>query len=257
MFSGVLDNKKILLVEDNAINQLLVQRTLARYNINIAIAEDGKKAIDLLSRNAYDIILMDISLPDMSGYEIVQLMRKSLRIETPVYALTALALDGERENCVAAGMNGYILKPFTVKKLEEEINRNNNASIANTLANEYVIGDEVTTIDMEFLYTVAAGDFEYINLMISTFIETIPPLIEKMRNECSNKKWDELQKTAHYTKSSLSVIKVRQMIILVGSIEWQCKTKTSISEIAEKIEELAQHFHRSKTILLQTPLKYA
>src|ERR687889_475433 len=113
MVEGLLENKSILVVEDNAINQLLVQHTLARYTAKITIAEDGKKAVHLLTDNTYDYVLMDLQLPDMSGYEVVQVMRDTLKLNVPVFALTALAVEGERDNCIAAGMNGYILKPFT------------------------------------------------------------------------------------------------------------------------------------------------
>jgi len=250
-----LENKHILLVEDNVINQILVQHSLSGYSLQLSVAGDGKRAIELLNKNYFDLVLMDLHLPDMSGYEIVKYMRKSLHLDTPVFALTALSMGNEREACIAAGMNGYIAKPFSKKKLEEELNKNDTAlNPTNTSANPFIIGNANTTIDLEFLFTVAENDMDYVQLMFKTYIDTIPPIIDKMQAQCDAQQWDELQKTAHYTKSSLSVIKVKQMIEHVVSIEAQCKTKSSLETIPPKIQTLKELFQQSKTLLLQMPL---
>lgn len=114
----------------------------------------------------------------------------------------------------------------------------------------YITGDENTTIDLSFLYQVAEDDTEYIHLMIDTFIETIAPVTEEMLHACSLKDWDTLQKKAHYTKSSLSVIHVKQMRDLVVSIEDNCKKGTLLEDMPEKVAEVARQFHRAKDILI-------
>ena len=115
---------------------------------------------------------------------------------------------------------------------------------------QYILGDENTTIDLNFLYQVAEDDTEYIRLMIDTFIETIAPVTEEMAQASASNDWDTLQKKAHYTKSSLSVIQVKQMRDLVISIEDNCKKGTLLDEMPGKVADVTQQFLKAKEILL-------
>ncbi len=115
---------KILLVEDNLINQKVASYTLTKKGASVEIANHGKEAIVLIEKNRYDIILMDIQMPEMDGFETTQYIRNSVKesiSKTPIIAMTASALISEKNKCLASGMNDYISKPFQAKELYEKI----------------------------------------------------------------------------------------------------------------------------------------
>jgi CheY-like chemotaxis protein len=105
----------ILVAEDNLINQRLVQRTLEKAGHSVVIADNGRRALERLAAERFDVVLMDVQMPEMDGFEAVQRIRK---METtsgrhqPVIAVTANAMRGDRERCLGAGMDGYLAKPF-------------------------------------------------------------------------------------------------------------------------------------------------
>ena len=114
----------ILLAEDNIMNQLLARKIFKKWNCKFDIADNGKIAVDKLLQTDYDIILMDMQMPEMDGYEAANYIRTNLpspKSKIPIIALTAHALVGEKEKCLALGMNDYISKPFNQRVLYEKI----------------------------------------------------------------------------------------------------------------------------------------
>lgn len=119
---------KILLVEDNILNQKVVIFNLRKFNFEITAKSNGIDALEEFKSNSYDLILMDIMLPEMNGFEITHEIRKYEKennVETPVpiVALTANTYDNDREKCFHAGMNEYLAKPFTSEQLIEMIHK--------------------------------------------------------------------------------------------------------------------------------------
>ncbi|MBA3704592.1 MAG: response regulator [Bacteroidetes bacterium] len=115
---------KILLVEDNILNQVLAKKVLTNWNWNVELAENGIIALEKLKEQDFDIVLMDIQLPEMDGYEATRHIRNEFptpKNNIPIMAMTAHAMTGEEEKCRAAGMNGYISKPFDQKVLYNRI----------------------------------------------------------------------------------------------------------------------------------------
>jgi CheY-like chemotaxis protein/HPt (histidine-containing phosphotransfer) domain-containing protein len=108
----------LLLVEDNAVNQMVVVEMLQLPGITMDLAENGNEAIELVSRNNYDVILMDVQMPEMDGIETTRIIRNKLgNKDVPIIALTAHAMYGDREKCIASGMNDYIPKPVDRDRL--------------------------------------------------------------------------------------------------------------------------------------------
>jgi len=110
--------KTVLLVEDNAVNQKLIARLLQRTGVSVDIAGNGVEALEKIADKAYDLVFMDIQMPEMSGLEATRLMREK-KLDMPIIALTAHALDDERELGLAAGMNDYLTKPVNVDRMTE------------------------------------------------------------------------------------------------------------------------------------------
>jgi CheY-like chemotaxis protein len=119
---------KILLVEDNLMNQKVVMYNLKKLNCEITPVSNGKEALEIFKNNSYDLILMDIMLPEMNGYEITTEIRKfeKLRkIKNPVniVALTANTYENDKEKCLSVGMNEYLSKPFSAQQLIKTIEK--------------------------------------------------------------------------------------------------------------------------------------
>jgi two-component system sensor histidine kinase/response regulator len=115
-----LKGKRILLVEDNPMNQLVAQKIMEGQGLVVEIADNGKKAVAMVAETDFDAVLMDIQMPEMDGYEATQFIRKNPQYhELPVIAMTAHAMSDVREKCLAAGMNDYITKPFKKAQLFE------------------------------------------------------------------------------------------------------------------------------------------
>jgi CheY-like chemotaxis protein len=116
----------VLLVEDNRVNQLLATRLLERRGHEVVLAETGREAVTAHAREKFDVILMDVQMPDMNGYEATAAIRAAEGTSsdgTPIIAMTANAMRGDRERCLAAGMNGYVSKPIDPAALFDAIDR--------------------------------------------------------------------------------------------------------------------------------------
>ena len=114
--------KSVLVVEDNQISQMLVKIWLERWYVRVTLAENGLVALNLLRNNNYDLILMDIQMPEMDGYETAAHIRTELNLQVPIIAMTAHAMQDEIDKCLIVGMTDYISKPFNSNELLSKIN---------------------------------------------------------------------------------------------------------------------------------------
>ncbi len=110
-------NVKVLLCEDNRMNQVLAKEVLKRFGCTTDIAENGSIALEMMRNGVYDIVLMDIQMPIMDGYEASKSIRNELNLQVPIIAMTAHVMPNEKEKCIGYGMNDYISKPFKVENL--------------------------------------------------------------------------------------------------------------------------------------------
>jgi CheY-like chemotaxis protein len=117
-------NLRVLLVEDNAINQVVASKLLERQGHAVVVVENGREALVALDGAQFDLVLMDVQMPVMDGLEATIAIRQreaGTGRHLPIVALTANALVGDRERCLSAGMDGYVAKPFQVQSLMREI----------------------------------------------------------------------------------------------------------------------------------------
>ncbi|MGZ9221730.1 MAG: response regulator, partial [Anaerolineales bacterium] len=113
---------RILLAEDNQVNQKLASRILEQMGYRTDIASNGLEAVESIERQIYDVILMDVQMPEMDGLDATRNIRKLAHVTQPyIIAMTANAMEGDREMCIAAGMNDYVSKPIRVNELVEAL----------------------------------------------------------------------------------------------------------------------------------------
>ena len=172
-------------------NRILAKTILKNYNANTTEAENGLKSIAALKEKKFDIILMDIQMPLMGGFEATQHIRDELKMDIPIIALTANALKGELEKCLDAGMNAYLSKPFkeedlirliagllnlNVSENKEEITIENTKSNTEILKTEDINTElkndsEAILYDLEYLKEVFGDSAEVINAMLDAFVK--------------------------------------------------------------------------------------
>jgi CheY-like chemotaxis protein len=248
MDDNILMNKQILVAEDNSINQVVVKHALNKLGATVDIVTDGRAAIEKIKQQPYDLILMDIQMPDMDGYDTTRYIRNELQNSIPIIAMTAFAQKGEDEKCLEAGMNAYVSKPFTTDSLNDTIIKVLSSPM-NINSNPYILNKEGVVVDISMLYEVASDDESYIQLMISTFIENMPTTIERIEKSYRDGDYDQLYSAAHYAKSSLSVIKINEMLEWVRQIETSAKHKTHLETLPELIEKVKTRFAVARQML--------
>ena len=131
---------RILVAEDNLVNQRLAQRLLEKDGHTVSVASNGRAAVDAITEKSFDLVLMDVQMPDLDGLEATALIRQieeAIRRHTPIVALTAGAMQSDRDECLAAGMDAYLTKPIRPSELR--------AAIASVLSNGRTKGDEILT----------------------------------------------------------------------------------------------------------------
>ena len=115
---------RVLLAEDNLVNQKLASRLLEKHGHNVVTAANGRQALERIEAENFDIVLMDVQMPEIDGFEATATVRKmeeATGAHLPIVAMTAHAMQGDNQRCMAAGMDGYLAKPLDVKKLLEVV----------------------------------------------------------------------------------------------------------------------------------------
>lgn len=248
MSDSILLNKNVLVAEDNAINQMVVKHALLKLGAGADIAGDGAEAIEKFKKNKYDLILMDIQMPLMDGYEATTYIRNQLGSNVPIIAMTAFALNGEEEKCFECGMDEYISKPFTIDNLSSVIERVLSFP-GKVIANPYILCKKNISVDVSMLYDISGDDENYICVMVQTFLENMPNTLKRMDESLLNEDWDGLYKAAHYAKSSLSVIKVSEMLEAVLAAEENARKRINLDTLPLLVKKINESFVVAEEIL--------
>jgi PAS domain S-box-containing protein len=260
-----IKNIKVLVVEDMALNQLLMKTLLDDFGFERDIASNGKIAIEKLKLKNYDIILMDLQMPEMNGFEATAYIRNQLNSTIPIIALTADVTTVDLDKCKAFGMNDYIAKPVDERILYSKIM---------TLVNKVAIDKEreeknqrelpgqlKRCVDLDYLSHRTKSKPELMLKMIALYLEQTPSLIASMKQSLLEKDWDSLYATVHKIIPSFSIMgidsafenKAKKIQEFAGAQ----MNKGEIPELVLQIErvclqacrELKEEFGRIKTTL--------
>ena len=185
---------RILLAEDIPVNQQLAVRLLEKRGYRVAVANNGREAIEKLSRSPFDLIVMDVQMPEMGGLEATAAIRekeKQTGGHIPIVAMTAHAMEGDRERCLAAGMDDYVSKPVQAARLYEVIERLVPAGARPRAA-----------MDSEGLLARMDGDKKLLRRMIELFVADCPKMMTRIRRALRKQDWEALRSAAHAMKGA-------------------------------------------------------
>lgn len=217
--NGLFEGVKILAVEDNQMNQLLMKHTFQSWNLHFELAENGQQAIDKLQKDKYDLVLLDIQMPIMDGYLAAKTIRHELKSNIPIIAMTAHAMAGEREKCLSHGMNDYISKPIQEKELLHLLKK----YLARQKHSFELLKASLHHINLEFLYDLVMGNSAFLNNIIRQFLNQFPGEMDSLKEAVEKKNSKQIATLAHHIQSTVSVF----------------GRNTPFFRLLEKIEQLA------------------
>ena len=198
-----IKNVKVLVAEDIKLNQLLMKTLLDDFGFECDIASNGKIATEKMESNSYDIILMDLQMPEMNGFEATDYIRNTLHSNIPIMALTADVTTVDLAKCRSVGMNDYIAKPVDERllfnKIVNLVKKPN--QMTNTISNDESIkiveNEKISCINLQYLNTRTKSNQELMMEMISLYLEQTPPLVTAMNNGFADKDWVMLHAAVH------------------------------------------------------------
>ena len=198
---------QILVVDDNVMNQSLMKHLLSQWGTSFIIVGNGLEALDALQTKTFDLVLMDIQMPKMDGYTTTRHIREELKLDTPIIAMTAHAMAGEREKCLSNGMNDYISKPINEEHLFKMIVKFVGPQIeAVSAAMPVTALRSYQFIDLAYMKDISKGNVSYEQLVTGHFIEGIPADVDNLETAFVMKDLPGVKRIAHDMKTSVAIM---------------------------------------------------
>ena len=240
-----ITNVKVLVVEDIALNQLLMRTLLDDFGFECDIAGNGKIAIEKMESKKYDLILMDLQMPEMNGFEATEYIRNQMKSKVPIIALTADVTTVDLAKCKAVGMDDYIAKPVDERLLYSKMVGFLKKTTVTTIEpdiRELAKTIKIKCTNLNYLNVRTKSNRVLMMEMISLYLEQTPPLINDMKLSLSNKDWKSLHATVHKIIPSFSIMGIsadyENMARKVQEYASTQQQTDSISEMVLKLEEV-------------------
>ena len=193
-----LQKIKILIAEDNLMNQQLVRHLMKSWSMDYTLVSTGAEAVEELKKNSYSIVLMDIQMPDMDGYTATSVIRNELNLDVPIIAMTAHAMVGEKEKCLQLGMNDYVAKPIKETVLYNIIARN-----AQHIPEH---GTQLHLIQLNYLHQLSGNDKDFEKEILNQFVVQVPEELSNLQQSIAENNFDSIRRIAHSLKSTVGYV---------------------------------------------------
>ena len=238
----------ILLAEDNPVNQKVAAKILEKRGHRVVVAPNGKKAIEALNKESFDLILMDIQMPEMDGIAATRKIRnsKSEIRNLPIVAMTAHAMNGDRERYLEAGMDGYVVKPIIAKDLfmvvENLANQDKKKEPSVSSENHRLRAQDV--FDSSRALEVVGGDREAFEEIAGLLVENLPDDMAQIREGVAKNDANAVEKAAHNLRGAVGyfgakrVFEAAYQLELVGKEGRLPEADVKLSELNSAIKEL-------------------
>lgn len=219
---------EILLVEDNKVNQFLGKQLLSKLNCKVTLAGDAEEALKKINTQKFDLVLMDVQLPGMNGYELTRLIRTELSAplnSIPVIALTAYASEHEMENAFRAGMNDYLTKPYNPSELLAVIRKN-------IKTEKFEMQGILASLNQRM-----GGSIKDVIELAEMILKQTPMLCTKLEKAAQQEKWKVLAEHAHKLKSTVGLFGNSNLLKRVSEIEEHADEVTDVANLPETVNQ--------------------
>ncbi len=243
---------RILVAEDNPMNLKLAVTLLKRAGFTVDPVENGRLAVEALKQVPYDLIFMDVQMPEMDGFEATRLIRKMEKEEkhTPIIAMTAHAMKGDRERCLKAGMDDYISKPIEpqvmIDTIEKWIKSSRRKQIpspeASSPNNRH---SPILPLDIKSVLQRVNGDRELLTEMLEEFMNYLPEQIDKLRTAVRQGDFQLVERESHSLKGASGNLGAKRIVDLASSLELLGRAN-DLSDAGEIIDKLKKEFENLK-----------
>ncbi len=252
---------KTLVVDDNNTNQLVAKGMLEKFGIETELANNGLEAINLLEKSVYDLVFMDCQMPVMDGYTATKNIRDSqsavLNHQTIIVAMTANAMQGDKEKCFAAGMDDFIAKPVDPKKLATILEKwlakeSNDSSVEINETEAIKSGEEdIIIFDYDEMSARLMNDQELIKIIADTFLADMPVQIEQLKGFVEQQEIENITAQAHKIKGAALNVGAIALSNLALKIEQAGKNK-KLTDICQYLTILEQSYIQTQTAMKET-----
>ncbi|MDD5241472.1 MAG: response regulator [Sulfuricella sp.] len=233
---------RILVAEDNPVNRKVALYTLQKLGLQTRIAANGQEALEALAKDRYDLVLMDCQMPELDGFEATVAIRRREQVANaarmPILAMTANAMRGDREKCLAAGMDDYLIKPLKPEELE--------AALMKWLPLDEgmpVAVAEKPPVDLEHLDITFKHDRQIIGELLMLYLDTTPPLLERLKIAIMRKSATDGVQATHELKGASAYIAAQEMANLARGTE-QAVKNGDWQQAGEYFEQMEMTFIR-------------
>jgi CheY-like chemotaxis protein len=244
---------RVLVADDSPVNLKLVVRLLEKRGHTTVAVSNGKEALEAFDKGKFDLILMDIQMPEMDGFEAMAAIRERERTtgkHVPVVAMTAHAMKGDRERCLKAGMDRYIAKPIRAGEMLDTIERVVQGSRWGIDRGRVALKEiAVDVINWDAAVNQMEGDVDLLKEIADMFLEESPGLLDRMRQAAAQGDCKTLERAAHTIKGSVSNFAAKSAVEAAQRLE-QIGREGDLSQADEAYQALEQEIERLKPALV-------
>jgi PAS domain S-box-containing protein len=239
---------RILVAEDNSVNQRLAARLLEREGHSVTIAGSGQEAVDLFEQRPFDLILMDVQMPGLDGLQATARIREKERVSgghVPIAAMTAQAAESDRLRCIESGMDAYVTKPVHVPallKMIESVGTGGDSMNTELARERDTVGAQLRQLDESLALSRVGGDVELLKEVIELFLDDYPSTFEKIRSAVAASDANALEQHAHSLKGSVSTFGAERAFEAAFALEKQGRSRdlTGAQEGLFQLEQALQ-----------------
>ena len=235
-----MKGRRVLVAEDVEINQYVVRNILDRWGCDTTIVENGIQAIEAVNNNAFDVILMDIQMPEMNGVQATEAIRKlndKTKANIPIIAVTANSLKGISKRYAGIGMTEYLLKPYNEENLFTIIDNVLRNEVPNKIKKEELpLNFPTKPLLKDNLIKMSGGDEGFANKLAEIFIRTSPEIYEQMLVALQAKDWELISRQAHKFNSSVIGLDIKEAMALVKKIENNARNQIDLENIENDVK---------------------
>lgn len=247
-------NLKILIADDVLMNQLVIKQVISKYYNNFDIVSDGLQALNACKNNEFDIVFLDIDMPNMDGISaLLEIKKIELYKSKPIIALTSGDSTDLFNDLTQKGFSDVLIKPFKLSEFDDIISR---SLISNTSLEFNANGSKAVKLDLQVLTEYSNGDKDFEKEMIELFLNETPEIIKEMHLSFSSEDWESLKSNAHKLSPRFTLFGLSGLTKLVAKIESNCHLHENLNEIPLMLHQIDNTCFDTKPLLTKKLSEY-